>query len=47
MKEIVVTKRNESKLFIDCDATISKEIWNYFSARTPNWKFDPRCRQGI
>jgi len=44
--DIVVSKVNESTVFVDCNSSICQELSTYFSAFVDNHKFIPSVRQG-
>ncbi len=43
--DIVLSKVNESTLFVDCSHEISRELYKYFSALAPNYQFSPKYKQ--
>jgi hypothetical protein len=44
---IKIYKKNESILTVQCNSTISKELYHFFSCMSSNYKFDPRYKSGI
>lgn len=47
MSDLQLYKINESTLSIQCNETITRELYSYFSAKMPNAKFHPLVKSGI
>lgn len=45
--DIILYKKNESILTVQCNNTITTELYNYFSCFSTNYRFDPRYKQGV
>jgi superfamily II DNA or RNA helicase len=47
MSDLILYKQNEAKISVQCNATITKELRNYFSVKADNYRFHPLYKQGI
>ena len=45
--DLKLFKKNESTLTVQCNSTISKELYNFFSCMSNNYKFDPRYKMKV
>ena len=45
--DLILYKKNESILTVQCNQTITTELYNYFTCFSTNYRFDPRYKQGI
>lgn len=45
--DLILYKKNESILTVQCNQTITTELYNYFTCFSTNYRFDPRYKQGL
>ena len=44
---LIITKRNEALIHVNCERSIAKELSEYFSFRVPGFQFTPAYKNKI